>query len=71
MKMPLLVVGGFLLFGMVTHGQKTKSAIEVPSSFVKAETYLDLPDSERQTYTTGLMDGFSLCSAQTMRRQRG
>lgn len=50
---------GFLLclFGVVTQGQKER-LINIPTFFEKAQDYRDLPEFERKTYTTGLMDGF-------------
>lgn len=59
MKLAPYILIPLSLFSVVAHPQKEKSrALFAPTHFYKAETYTELSDSNRELYTTGLMDGF-------------
>jgi hypothetical protein len=57
MKLAICVLVALGLWAFPTSGQKQKT-IAIPTYFVKAEAFVELGESERQTYTTGLIDGF-------------
>lgn len=60
MKLTLLMAGVLLLSANVLQEQKPKKeprVIYTPTCFVKAGQYAELSESDRLTYTTGLMDG--------------
>jgi hypothetical protein len=61
MKPAFCVLALLCLFSVTVQGQKEKEKprqMRSPSYFYKAEMFLEVNEVSRETYTTGLMDGF-------------
>jgi hypothetical protein len=62
MRVGFCVFAVICIFGVAAHGQKDNSKphrfIVEPTSFVKAEAFVDLSKADRMMYTSGLIDGF-------------
>jgi hypothetical protein len=58
MKLALCILGVLCFFAAVAHGQKEKPRrIFDPVCYYNAESFVELSESNREVYTTGLMDG--------------
>lgn len=60
MKLALVSLGVVCLIAISAHGQKQKKprVLFAPPAYYKAETFIELSESDRQMYVAGLMDGF-------------